>query len=400
LLHPVAVPDDRWSVVTMDFVTDLPITPRGFDSVAVFVDKLTKMAHLAPTRKTVDALGVAQLLIERVISLHGVPLVMISDRDPRFTSEVFRAVTAQWPMAQHMSSAFHPQSDGQTERMNRLWEDIMRHYVSADQTDWDLRLPMVEFAINNSFHDSTQSTPFRLNYGRDPLTPFTHQLKSRSEGEEVRRFSHLPAAAKFTEHMQESLQLAKQSMQAAQQRQKHYADAHRRDLSLSVGDMVLLHTKNLKLKSVGSRKLLPRWVGPFRVTEVINPVAYRIQLPDNVRIHDVFHVSVLKPYLAQGSVQPPPPVEIEGELEYEVDMILNHRDVSRGKKRLREYLIKWKGYDAIHNSWEPDSNMSNCKETVQEYWTILKRNREVSNEDKQPASKRRKVVQSKKRASQ
>jgi hypothetical protein len=150
--------------------------------------------------------------------------------------------------------------------------------------------------------------------------------------------------------------------------QKAYADKSRRELTFQVGDRVLLKTNNLKLKTNGSRKLLPKWIGPFPIVKVVNKVAYKLELPAGMKCHPVFHVSNLHPYKTDGRVQPPPvPVEIEDDLEYEVEQVLLHRDVRSGKRSRREYLVKWLGYGPEHNSWEHVSGM-HCDDLIVEYW--------------------------------
>jgi hypothetical protein len=396
LLQPLPVPDGKWHSISMDWVTHLPVTKTGFTAVCVFVDRLTKMCHLIPCHDTDDATATAHLLLTEVVRLHGMPREIVSDRDPRLTSVFWSSLCEVLRVTPAMSTAYHPQTDGQTERVNRVMEDVLRHFVSPRQDDWDRWLPLVEFSINNAVHESTGFTPFFLNYGVNPLTPFAatlvggkhtasraqllqHRHKVRGARAEVFRSLRLPdgelrvpAVTAFQQLMQHSLETAKQSIAAAQQRQKRAADAHRSDVTLNVGDEVLLSTANLHLKSHGTRKLLPRWIGPFAVTHQINPVAYRIKLPPELRIHDVFHISVLKPFRADGSMPAPPvPEVIDGELEFEVEAILAHKDVRRGRsrKQVRQFLIKWAGYGIESNSWEPADCLTNCPEKLEEYYS-------------------------------
>jgi hypothetical protein len=156
---------------------------------------------------------------------------------------------------------------------------------------------------------------------------------------------------------------------------------HRRELQLAVGDEVLLSTKNIKVKAAGTPKLLPKWIGPFKVLQCVNEVAYKLTLPPSLKIHPVFHVSLLKPYQQGGRVQPPPvPELLEGELEYEVESILAHRDVQVRRKRnrartpvlQRQYLIKWKGYNASNNTWEPERNCTNSQDKIDEYFAGIR----------------------------
>ena len=248
-----------------------------------------------------------------------------------------------------MYTAFHPQTDGQTERVNRVLEDMLRHFVGPHQDDWDQLLPTVEFAINNSYHESTQDTPFRLVYGRDPSTPLS--------------LSHPPKVQKaheWADKVMDGLSQAKKALAAAQQRQKAYADTKRRPVTFQVGQEVLLNTANLTFKGPHSKKLMPRWIGPFMITRVVNPAAYELELPPTMRVHNVFHVSKLRAFVPSARHQPPPlPIqaEEEGELYYLVDRILDHRTRRVGRKVVTEFLVRWQGYGVEADSWEPEGGL-------------------------------------------
>lgn len=257
-------------------------------------------------------------------------------------------------MHMSMSTAFHPQSDGSTEIVNKLVEQVLRcHCMDAPHT-WNDNLCMVEFAINNSYQESLKHTPFFLTYGMHPVTPVTL---------EAIKLSKSPAASQWTQDMISTLNQAKLHLQHAKDRQKSYADAHRTDISFKVGDQVLLSTTNLTPKT-GNRKLYPRFLGPFPVTHVVNDVAYRLELPPSMKIHPVLHVSLLKPYHSSGTVQPPPPLTIDGEDEYIVEEILQSRTVKSGKRTKEEYLIKWQGYGYEHCTWEPLANLTHCADIL------------------------------------
>jgi hypothetical protein len=262
-----------------------------------------------------------------------------------------------WDVSHFKSTAYHPQTDGQTERTNRVMEDTLRHYVSPLQNTWDKLLPMVEFAINNSRQDSTQETPFFLNYGRHPNTPFSVQFPKRKTAAPAEK---VPAALRIAEDMQHALQKAKQCLEAARQRQKKYADTRRSPVLVKLNDMVLLSTKNIDLKNPGTKKLLPKWMGPFKIIQEVNPVAFKLELPANLaRLHPVFHASLLKPYLASGNVQPPPEPVLtdDGDVLFLVDQLLDRRTRMQGRKRVTEYLVKWQGYAPEHNTWELATNI-------------------------------------------
>jgi len=386
-MMPTEIPDGPWQWVTMDFITQLPPTVRDHSAIFVMVDKFTKMVHLAPCKDTTSAVEVAQLFRENVVRFHGTPAHIITDRDSRFTSQFWKAFCQHSNITHSMTSAFHPQSDGNTERVNRTLEQMLRHIILPDQSDWDEYLYLVEFCINNSDHESIGTTPFFLNYGRHPDIPISAMVRrhrvnlarkawSKGGGRKGKTQYHTvdaPYISDLTNRMQSLVQRTKAELAAAQQRQKYYYDLRTRDVEFKVGQQVLLSTKNLSLKVSGVRKLMPCYIGPFPITQVINPNAMRLKLPDALKVHDVFHVSLLSPYRSDGKRQPPPlPELVDNELYYEVDSIDQHRDRKVGHKKRREYLVNWKGQDLSHSTWEPAANLTLCSESIQEYWARKK----------------------------
>ncbi|KAJ9514956.1 hypothetical protein QJQ45_002764 [Haematococcus lacustris] len=312
--------------VSMDFVVKLPKSEAGNDSILVVVDRLTKMVHLMAMTEKSGGIHVAKLFFDNVFKLHGMPRTIISDRETRFQGEFFKGLMKIMQSKQCMSTAFHPQTDGQTERVNKVMEDMLRHYVGAEFNDWDQFLAPIEFAINNSFHTSIRTTPFRLNSGFDPRLPLTLDLESTAN----------ESARDFTKVIYSNLEKAKQAIHAARHRQKAYYDMNHTDAKFQVGDQVLLSTKHLRFKNPGSPKLLPLYIGPMPITAKINEVAYRVKLPDGFKIHDVFHVSKLKLHRdGPGMILPPPPLDLGDGQWFLVERILKHRTV---KGRV-EYLM-------------------------------------------------------------
>ena len=358
-LQPLTVPEKPWHTVTFDFIVKLPKTERGNDSVCVFVDKLTKVVHFVACQETLSAKDFASLYVDNIFRLHGLSREFITDRDVRFTSAFWKGVTELLGTKLAMSSSFHPQTDGQSERVNQTLETYLRHFVSAELNDWDLLLPRAEFAHNAAYHESIRRAPLELATGFAPRTP---------AGERAEVVN--PESKAFVERLHQHLRFARKSLIAAQQRQKAFVDQKRTERSFSVGDKVLLSTKYLRLKhSETNRKLLPKYVGPFEVVQVVGPVAYKLAMNPRWRIHPVFHVSLLEPYRTDGRVQPPPPpIEVEGVLEYEVETILQHR--YRGtRNRKASYLVAWKDYGPEHNTWEPEENLKNAPEVLADYWS-------------------------------
>jgi hypothetical protein len=315
------------------------------------------MAHFAPCRKDIGAKDFAGLYDQYVIKHHGFQRDIIGDRDSRWNNEFWAQLLRLCGSRLAMSTAFHPQTDGQTERMNRTLEEMLRHYVSPNHSDWDSHLNTLEFAYNNSVQTSTKETPFFLNQGYHPLTPLSDVATSSITN---------PAAEVWVKDWHTRYNRVVDLLKSAQNRQKQLADVRRRDVVHKAGDQVLLSTRHIKIKHPGSKKLLPRFIGPFTIVEKIGEVAYRLELPRNMRCHDVFHVSLLHPFVQGARYQPPPPpVEVEGELEYEVEKILDH---SGTQPRKRWFLIKWKGYKEEHNTWEPEKNLTHCDRVLREYW--------------------------------
>jgi hypothetical protein len=318
----------------------------------VFVDKLSKMVHLAPTTVDVDASTTARIFFDYVFRLHGMPETIISDRDPRFTSAFWKSLFQLVGTQLAMSTAFHPQTDGQTERANRTIEDVLRCYADEHQTNWDELLTPVEFTINNSVQASTNESPFYLNYGRHPATP-----AAIASG--VVQPSASPSADQFVIDLHATLSSAKKHLAAAQERQKKHANKRRTACTFVAGDQVLLSIENLKLPGVRSRKLTPRFCGPFTVLKTVGPNAVKIDLHGQVSFHDVINVSRLKRfnvgdadrYPGRQFFMPPPPDVIDGEEHYSVQAFLDSRFRGKGRGKHLEYLVRWEGYPPDFDEW-------------------------------------------------
>ena len=369
LLQPLPIPTDRWEEVSMDFITGLPRTKAGHDAILVVVDRLTKWGYFIPTATTIDAKETARLFHDVVFARHGMPRRLVSDRDTRFTSHFWKAFFDAMGTSLAMSTSYHPQTDGQTERVNRVLEEALRGYVGALQTDWDFQLPSLQFAYNTAKHSSTGETPFFLNYGRHPIVPAGLVGTPPTAGDH----HQVPASEEFIKELQVALSTAASSLERSVARQKRLADTRRQDQEYAVGDMVLLSTANLSLPGNLTRKLAKLYDGPFQVLERVSQNAYRLDLPASVRLHPVFNVSQLRPYRQStdnfpGRVRDPqPPVVVDGEEEFEVEAILRHRDRKIGRTTRREYLVKWLGYSDLDNTWEPMKHLLHSQETVDRY---------------------------------
>ncbi|KAJ9526612.1 hypothetical protein QJQ45_017610 [Haematococcus lacustris] len=361
LLQPLPVPQHRWEQVSMDLITQLPVTPTGHDAIVVFVDKLTKMIHTVPTTTTVSAPDLAQLFFDSVFRYHGLPKVIISDRDPRFTSTFWQQLFAKTGTHLNISTANHPQTDGQTERANRTLEDMLRNYVSPHHTDWDNHLTAAEFAYNASVQASTGYSPFMLNSGQEPHTPLSLAVHTAAPVPVTPATSETATA--FLQRMATNIAAASQHLVKAQQRQVKHANAQRQDHKFAVGDMVYIcvsfftHMRPATQTAGAAHKFTPRQHGPFKVLEVVTPVALRLQLPATWKsVHPVVHVSHVKLH-HDGSAQfptrnpapPPEPDIIDGEAHYHVEAFRNHRFL-RGQLQMQ---VKWLGHPEHDNTWVP-----------------------------------------------
>jgi hypothetical protein len=362
-LEPLQIPEERWKTISMDFITGLPLTKRKNNSIATFVDKLTKRIRLVAHNKKDKASDIAHIFIDRIAAQHGFPDSIISDRDSRFTSHFWKELTDLLEIKLQMSSAMHPQTDGQSERVVRVVEETLRHYVNYHNDNWDIYLPLVEFAYNRARHASTQLSPFEADLGRIPTSPIIY---TKLKQEPVTSF---PAIKELSSKLKLIRDLVYDNLKQAQDNQKYYYDKNRKPQEFKEGDLVLLNRAYINLdnyKQAKLQKLLPLYVGPYTVLDKISANAYRIQLPSNYSIYPVFHTSALKPYLVpdDSRQQPiPDPDIIAGQEEYEIDTILDSRLI----RKQPQYLVKWKGFPNDENEWIPLKNLKHAQDAVKDY---------------------------------
>ncbi|KAJ9567039.1 hypothetical protein OSB04_003005 [Centaurea solstitialis] len=347
-LQPLGVPMWKWEELTMDLVTKLPKTQRQHDSIWVIVDRLTKSALFLPVRESYSMDRWAQLYIDEVVSRHGVPVKIISDRDSRFTSKFWSAFQRELETHHAFSTAYHPQTDGQSERTIQTLEDMLRACVLEFGGSWDVHLPLVEFSYNNSYHSTIGMAPYEALYGRKCRTP----LCWRETGEKIL------AGPELIQITHDKIQIIRERMKAAQDRQKSYADRRKRPIEFSVGDMVMLKVSPwrgvLRFRKQG--KLSPRFIGPFKILERIGKQAYRLELPEELTgINDVFHVGYLRKCLGKHEEKVPlSEVKVDEKLRYveEPESILNERKVNLRNKEVDLVLVKWKHHRGPNWTWE------------------------------------------------
>ena len=337
LLQPMRIPEWKWEDVGMDFIVGLPRTQKGYDSIWVIVDRLTKVAHFIPVKTTYSGAKLAELYMERIVCLHGVPKKIVSDRGTQFTSHFWQKLHESMDTKLNFSSAYHPQTDGQTERTNQILEDMLRACALQYGTSWDKSLPYVEFSYNNSYQKSLKMAPFEVLYGRKCRTPLFWSQTGESQvfGPEI------------LQEAEKQVHAVRQNLKIAQSRQKSYEDTRRRDLEFQIGDYVYLKVSPMRgvKRFHTKRKLSPRYVGPFKIIARRGEVAYQLELPEQLSsVHNVFHVSQLKKCLRIPEEQLPlEELDVQKYLsykEYPVRILETAERIPRSKV-IRMCKVQW-----------------------------------------------------------
>ena len=359
-LVPFPAPSKPWQEITMDFITCLPPSKRYgqiYDSILVIVDRYTKMARYIPCTKTINASGLADLFISHIVKDFGVPMGITTDRGPQFASNFWGSVMFYLKCRRRLSTAFRPQTDGQTERQNQTLEQYLRSYCNYRQDNWTSKLPLAEFSYNNSCHASIGMSPFHACYGYDPELGF-------NIGDDVVEEGMAPAARERVEAVKEERDLLREKLQEAVEDQRKWYDKKHTNRSFKVGQQVIINAKNIR-ELRPNKKLSDKYLGPYEVEEIRSSGrAYKLKMPGGSRIFDTFHVSLLEPWYEGADAELERlPVRVNGQEEWEVKSIQAHQETDKGRK----YLVRWKGYGPTDDTWEPPENLENAQEIVQEY---------------------------------
>ncbi|KAM2088669.1 hypothetical protein ACFX1T_032717 [Malus domestica] len=357
LYTPLPIPHAPWKDISMDFVLGLPKTSRGHDSIFVVVDRFSKMAHFLPCAKNTDASHVAKLFFQEVVRLHGLPVSIVSDRDVKFVSYFWKTLWKLFGTTLKFSSAFHPQTDGQTEVVNRSLGNLLRCLVGDKPGNWDLLLPVAEFAYNNSVNRSTGKSPFEVVHGFSPRSPVdlvALPMAARASD----------SATSFAEHIRQLHDDVRRQIAMHTDSYQLAANAHRRHQEFQHGDFVMVRICPERFPKQSFKKLHARSMGPYRVLRKLGSNAYLIELPATMQISPIFNVSDLSPYrgtfspplsmdVAQSSIPPMAPrlpSTISAPTEQIAD-VLDHEVVTSSTGGSTRYLVRWVGKPATEDTW-------------------------------------------------
>jgi hypothetical protein len=368
-LIPLPAPTRCWDIVGVDLITSLPQTVLGQDAIVVFSCHGSKGVRLAASEVTLNAPGFAQLYFEQVFVHYGMPSRIVSDRGTTWNNEFFRELCGYAGIQLTLSTPYHPQTNGLVERTNEVVGTAIRHFVAADHTTWARQLPFIEFALNNAYHAAIGTTPFRLNRITVPNDPFTVITSNLAKAEGIETSLNEPSGLRTAIQAHEEFNWARRCVQLAKDKMQESHNSRGVTPHLyQTGQKVWMSMKHVSLRHPSQRhKLVPKYYGPVSVLEMVGPNCVRLDLPESIKIHDVVNVVLIKPFIERAG-QEAPPVNISGQLEWEVVSIINH-SITKVKKQplpvVVEFLVTWKGgYD---NSWHEFVDLEGCLETLEQY---------------------------------
>jgi hypothetical protein len=344
-LHTMPIPAKPWKSIGMDFSGPYPEV-QGYDYILVVICRMTNMVHLIPTQTDATARDIAELYVKEVVRLHGLPESIVSDRDAKFTSIFWTELSKMLGQRLLMSSSYHPQTDGSSERAIQTMSQAMRMLVNDYQSNWPDQLPLVEFAMNSAINESTGYAPFELNYGWMPKLIGGLDFESPREG-----------VKQFVKNIRNVLDRTFDKLVTQRTCQAVKANRHCREgQKFNVGDLILLSTENLSLPKGRARKLLPKYLGPYKVlTANHSGSACRVELPPDLkvqRIHDIFHEKVLKSYVENDIKRFP---KRETRIQYDVgndpdqEWVIHSIEDHKWSPGLT-FRVRWELGDA---TWEP-----------------------------------------------
>jgi len=365
LLHPLPIPEQRWKDIAMNFITGLPPS-EGKNAILTVICRLSKERHYIPCftdDEGTTAEKTAELMLQWIYRIHGLPDSIVSDRGPQFTSILWKSLCKRLGINLRLFTAYHPQTDGQSERANQDVERYLRSFCSYMQDDWAKLLPMAEFADNNALSSATSSTPFFLNKDFHPRMSFEPDVIEYGSSRERLQAAK---AENISENMNKTLKFARESLAKTREQMMKQANKHRKEVDYEAGSKMFLNERNI-VTARPSKKLDDKMLGPFTNLGPVDS-SYKLELPESMRVHDVFHPDLLRPAaddpLPGQKNEPPGPIVVNDEDEWEIDDILDSR---RYRRRL-QYRVKWNGYDNDLNWYNADGDeFMNAQEVVDDF---------------------------------
>lgn len=346
---PLPVPDFPWQHISMDFITGLPLTRAQHNMIWTIIDRFSKQAYFIPCKKTLSAKQAALLFLKHIFVQHGLPQSIISDRDTRFCNDFWVTLFTNLGTNIDFTSAFHPESNGQTEATNSTILDLLRTYTHDRPGTWDTYIHLLQFAYNNTPHSSTGKSPFEIVYGYSLPTPLS------------RISNEVPHADDIAQQHTQILEQAKHAIHKAQANYVKQANKKRKPMEFKEGDFVMLRIEKRRLKSVETHpvvKLAPRYYGPFKITKRINANSFRLDIPDTWNIHNAFHISLLRPFKGPLPTLPilddPPLLADDSEILVPEAIIDHQATFTRSGLLHHKYLLKYKNHGLESAKWMPE----------------------------------------------
>lgn len=386
LLQPIPIPSQPFEVVSMDFIPDLPYS-NGFNNILVIVDKLTKYAIFIPCDTSITEVATAQLFFKHVIAKFGIPRQVITDRDTRWRHDFWAEMCRLMGMKRSLTTAYHPQADGQTEIVNQGLEITLRAYIGPSRNDWSDHLDAIAFSYNTTPHSSTGFTPAYLLRGYHPIsgstllsdTPTAPRPYLEAGGDRPGQMDQMiinEAAQEMTDHFEAVRTRAKESLLLAQIFQKRAYNNGQLIEEFEEGDLVVLnpHSLNLLREEKGrGRKFLMKYDGPFEIIRKLSPVTYQLRLPASYGMHPILNIAHLERYSKSPEEFGERPfkalnrADFEDMKEDEIEHIVAKRLRKSGNRHIKEYKVRWLGFGPEWDEWKTRHGLRNAPKVLEQW---------------------------------